>query len=285
MIVRIHATADALGRAAADEAAAELATALARGGEASLVVATGLSQAATLAALASRQDLAWDRITVFHLDEYVGLTAEHPAAFRRYIHERFLTRLPRPPAAFHAIAAEGDAAAECRRLAAVVPRGPFDVVLAVIGENAHLAFNDPPADFTAATPYLVVALDEACRRQQVGEGWFPSLADVPTRAVPISLPPMALISLPCRKRRMIGCLPSWARSRPSPTPWITTPSSGVTGRKPPKSSARCSRLTTRASTSSTARAQIAVIPRAISPPLMRSWPRKKPPAKSLCRSL
>ena len=112
MIVRIHATADALGRAAADQAAAELATALARGGEASLVVATGLSQAATLAALASRQDLAWDRITVFHLDEYVGLTAEHPAAFRRYIHERFLTRLPRHPAAFHAIAAEGDAAAE-----------------------------------------------------------------------------------------------------------------------------------------------------------------------------
>jgi len=195
VIVRIHATADALGRAAADEAAAELAAAVARAGEASLVVATGLSQAATLAALAARTDLAWDRIQVFHLDEYAGLAAEHPAAFRRYIRERFLARLPRPPAAFHAIAAEGDAAAECRRLAAVVPRGPFDVVLAGIGENAHLAFNDPPADFTAADPYLVVALDEACRRQQVGEGWFPALADVPARAVTMSVPRI----LACRR--------------------------------------------------------------------------------------
>jgi N-acetylglucosamine-6-phosphate deacetylase/6-phosphogluconolactonase/glucosamine-6-phosphate isomerase/deaminase len=201
MIVRLHADADALGRAAADEAAGELATALARGGAASLVVATGLSQAATLAALASRADLAWERIHVFHLDEYAGLAADHPAAFRRYIHERFLARLPGPPAAFHPIGAEGDAAAECRRLATLVPAGPFDVVLAGIGENGHLAFNDPPADFAATEPYLVVALDEACRRQQVGEGWFNSLADVPTRAVTMSVPRM----LNCR--RLVAAVP------------------------------------------------------------------------------
>jgi N-acetylglucosamine-6-phosphate deacetylase/6-phosphogluconolactonase/glucosamine-6-phosphate isomerase/deaminase len=201
MIVRLYADAEALGRAAAAEAAGELAAALANGGGASLVVATGLSQAATLAALASRRDLAWERIHVFHLDEYAGLPADHPAAFRRYIRERFLARLPRPPAAFHAIGAEGDAAAECRRLATLVPAGPFDVVLAGIGENGHLAFNDPPADFTARDPYLVVALDEACRRQQVGEGWFGSLADVPTRAVTMSVPRI----LNCR--RLVAAVP------------------------------------------------------------------------------
>ncbi len=201
MIVRLHADADALGRAAADEAAGELAAALAHGGAASLVVATGLSQATTLAALASRTDLAWERIHVFHLDEYAGLPAAHPAAFRRFIHEKFLAWLPRPPAAFHPIGAEGDAAAECRRLATIVPAGPFDVVLAGIGENGHLAFNDPPADFAATEPYLVVALDEACRRQQVGEGWFASLADVPTRAVTMSVPRL----LDCR--RLVAAVP------------------------------------------------------------------------------
>jgi N-acetylglucosamine-6-phosphate deacetylase/6-phosphogluconolactonase/glucosamine-6-phosphate isomerase/deaminase len=201
VIVRVHADAEALGRAAADEAAAELSAALARGGEASLVVATGLSQAATLAALAARPDLAWERIRVFHLDEYVGLPTDHPAAFRRFIHEKFLARLPRPPAGFHAIGAEGDLAAECRRLASLVPEGPFDVVLAGIGENGHLAFNDPPADFAARAPYLVVTLDEACRRQQVGEGWFASLVDVPTRAVTMSVPRI----LNCR--RLVAAVP------------------------------------------------------------------------------
>lgn len=201
MIVRLHADADALGRAAAAEAAGELAAALAQGREASLVVATGLSQAATLAALASRTDLAWERIRVFHLDEYAGLAADHPAAFRRYIRERFLAQLPRPPAAFHAIAPEGDAAAECRRLATLVPAGPFDVVLAGIGENGHLAFNDPPADFAARDPYLVVALDEACRRQQVGEGWFAGIGDVPTHAVTMSVPRI----LNCR--RLVAAVP------------------------------------------------------------------------------
>lgn len=201
MIVRVHADAAALGRAAAAEAAAELTAALARGGEVSLVVATGLSQADTLAALAARTDLAWERVRVFHLDEYVGLPADHPAAFRRYIRERFLGRLPRPPAAFQAIAGDGDAAAECRRLAALAPPGPFDVVLAGIGENGHLAFNDPPADFVTREPYLVVALDEACRRQQVGEGWFGSLAEVPTHAITMSVPRI----LNCR--RLVAAVP------------------------------------------------------------------------------
>jgi N-acetylglucosamine-6-phosphate deacetylase/6-phosphogluconolactonase/glucosamine-6-phosphate isomerase/deaminase len=201
VIVRLHADAEALGQAAAAEAAGELSAALTRGGEATLVVATGLSQAATLAALAARPELAWERIRIFHLDEYAGLSADHPASFRRFIHERFLARLPRAPAAFHAIGAEGDLAAECRRLACLVPEGPFDVVLAGIGENGHLAFNDPPADFAARTPYLVVALDDACRRQQVGEGWFASLADVPTRALTMSVPRI----LDCR--RLVAAVP------------------------------------------------------------------------------
>jgi glucosamine-6-phosphate deaminase len=103
------------------------------------------------------------------------------------LRERFLDRLPRPPAAFHALDGHADPAAECVRLARLVPQGDFDLALVGIGENAHLAFNDPPADFATTEPYIVVPLDDACRRQQVGEGWFPSLADVPTRAISMSV--------------------------------------------------------------------------------------------------
>jgi glucosamine-6-phosphate deaminase len=126
-------------------------------------------------------------VTLFHLDEYVGLPPEHPASFRRYLRERFVARLPTPPAAFHELDGEAEPHAECRRLAALVPAGPFDIALVGIGENGHLAFNDPPADFDATAPYLVVTLDEPCRRQQVGEGWFATLADVPTRAISMSV--------------------------------------------------------------------------------------------------
>jgi len=184
----IHVDRRAMGQAAAAEAAELLRSAVADRGHATLVVATGTSQLEVLAALASAGAIDWGRVTIFHLDEYCGLAPDHPASFRRYLRERFFDLLPMKPAAFHWIAADGDPVAECRRLAGVVPAGDFDLVLCGIGENGHLAFNDPPADFAAADPYLVVALDEACRRQQVGEGWFPALAAVPTHAVSMSIP-------------------------------------------------------------------------------------------------
>ena len=154
---------------------------------ATLVVATGTSQLEVLAALAATPGIAWERVEIFHLDEYCGIPADHPASFRRYLRERFFDVLPAKPAAFHWIAADGDPQAECRRLAGLVPARDFDLVLCGIGENGHLAFNDPPADFEAPEPYLVVPLDEACRRQQVGEGWFPALETVPTQAISMSI--------------------------------------------------------------------------------------------------
>jgi glucosamine-6-phosphate deaminase len=183
----VHSDRGVLGRVVAADAAAAIRSAESDRGQVTVVVATGSSQFEVLSELAAQPDVPWERVTLFHLDEYVGVSPTHAASFRRYLRERFVHRLPTKPAAFHEIDGEADPHAECRRLAAVVPDAPFDVSLVGIGENGHLAFNDPPADFQATEPYLVVSLDEACRRQQVGEGWFGTLADVPTRAISMSV--------------------------------------------------------------------------------------------------
>ncbi len=178
----------ACGRSAAATAALRLRQALAVHGAARLVVATGASQFELLKALTAAPGIDWSRVTAFHLDEYVGLTPDHPASFRGYLRERFVGALPRPLAAFHEL--RGDAAdptAECARVGAELAQAPIDLLLCGIGENGHLAFNDPPADFATEQPYLVVALDDACRRQQVGEGWFATLDDVPTHALSMSI--------------------------------------------------------------------------------------------------
>jgi len=189
MRIVVHEDRPALGTAAAAEAAAVIRATVGERGRAAMVVATGTSQLEVLSALAATAGLPWGAIEIFHLDEYSGLPATHPASFRRYLRERFAEKLPEPPAAFHWIdGAADDPAAECRRLAGLVPAGDFDLMLCGIGENAHLAFNDPPADFAARDPYMVVELDEACRRQQVGEGWFATLAAVPTRAISMTIP-------------------------------------------------------------------------------------------------
>jgi glucosamine-6-phosphate deaminase len=128
----------------------------------------------------------WSRTAFFHLDEYVGLPETHPASFRRYLRERLADRAH--PGAFHFI--EGDAAdpeAECRRVGDLIARQTIDLAFVGIGENGHLAFNDPPADFETTVPYLVVELDEDCRRQQLGEGWFQTLDQVPRRAISMSI--------------------------------------------------------------------------------------------------
>ena len=129
----------------------------------------------------------WTRVTAFHLDEYVGTPITHPASFRKYLWERFVSRLPLPLAAFHYINGEVDAQSECQRVGAIISKHPIDVCFAGIGENGHLAFNDPPADFKTAAPYLVVSLDENCRKQQMGEGWFKMLKQVPAQAISMSI--------------------------------------------------------------------------------------------------
>ena len=175
-----------LGRRAATDGAERVRAAISERGEANVIVATGASQFEMLGELVKAPGVAWDRITFFHLDEYVALPITHPASFRLYLWQRFVSRLSLPPRAFHYLNGEGDPAAEARRVGEIIRRHPIDVAFVGIGENGHLAFNDPPADFETDEPYLVVNLDEACRKQQMGEGWFPTLADVPRQAISMS---------------------------------------------------------------------------------------------------
>ena len=178
---------DKAGAKAADLGARLIRDAIRKRGHANIIVATGASQFETLCHLIAAKSIDWTRVTAFHLDEYVGMPITHPASFRKYLWERFVSRLPLPLAAFHYVNGEGDPAAECRRVGALIRKHPIDVCFAGIGENGHLAFNDPPADFRTSAPYLVVSLDEACRKQQMGEGWFPSLRHVPTQAISMSI--------------------------------------------------------------------------------------------------
>ncbi|MEA3368285.1 MAG: glucosamine-6-phosphate deaminase [Planctomycetota bacterium] len=181
-------TKEQCGEAAAEHAARAIRAALDARGAAAIILATGASQFDMLAALVRAEGIDWLRVTCFHLDEYIGLGASHPASFRRYLKERFVDRLPAPPAAFHYVSGEAsDPQAECRRLGEIVRAHTIDAAMVGIGENGHLAFNDPPADFETTEPYLVVDLDEACRRQQLGEGWFETLGDVPRRAISMSV--------------------------------------------------------------------------------------------------
>ena len=175
------------GAAAATLGAKLIRDAIRKNGKANIIVATGASQFEMIEQLVKEPRIDWTRVTAFHLDEYVGTSITHPASFRKYLWERFVSRLPLPLAAFHYINGEGDAQAECRRVGAIIGKHPIDVCFAGIGENGHLAFNDPPADFKTASPYLVVNLDEACRKQQMGEGWFKTLKQVPQQAISMSI--------------------------------------------------------------------------------------------------
>ncbi|WMS42646.1 glucosamine-6-phosphate deaminase [Acuticoccus sp. MNP-M23] len=182
----VHEDGAALAAAAAAEGAVAIEAAIAKKGAAVVVLATGASQFAMLAELVGT-DIDWGKVTVFHLDEYVGLGTDHPASFRGYLNERFVARVP---ALREFLAVEGDAPdidAEIARLNARLAPLEVDVCFAGIGENCHLAFNDPPANFEVDDPYIVVELDEACRRQQLGEGWFPDLESVPKTAVSMSV--------------------------------------------------------------------------------------------------
>ncbi|MEM7699128.1 MAG: glucosamine-6-phosphate deaminase [Verrucomicrobiota bacterium] len=182
--MQIHTFPDkaSMGRAAAEAGAAVLKETP----NARFIVATGASQFEMLDHLTTL-DLPWSSMTGFHLDEYVGLPITHPASFRAYLWQRFVSQLPLPPQAFHFLNAETAPEAECARVGELLSVAPIDVAFVGIGENGHLAFNDPPADFETDRPYLVVGLDHACREQQVGEGWFPDLESVPDKAISMSI--------------------------------------------------------------------------------------------------
>lgn len=186
--VEVYATNLAMGQAAGQRAVEILQAAVAARGHANLVLATGNSQLTFLQALDQLPGVDWGKIQVFHMDEYAGMKPDHPASFRRFLREKIIDRVH--PADFHGIA--GDAAdlqAECSRYAALLQDHPADLCCLGIGENGHLAFNDPPyADFSDPAWVKIVRLDEKSRRQQVGEGHFPALEDVPTHALTMTIP-------------------------------------------------------------------------------------------------
>ena len=198
MVIKVFNTSAALGEAAADMAAQALTEAIAERGCARLLLSTGASQFDTVKALSAR-DVDWGKVEMFHLDEYIGIPESHPASFRKYLKER-LTPVPLLKKA-HFVNPEAGAGAIIQQLTAEVREAPIDLGLIGVGENAHIAFNDPPADFDTKEAYIVVTLDERCKAQQMGEGWYKSIDEVPKTA--ISMTPYQIMQC----RRIISCVP------------------------------------------------------------------------------
>jgi glucosamine-6-phosphate deaminase len=207
LAVRVHHAQTDLAHDAAVMAQRQLQETLARQGAASAILATGNSQLQFLDALVALGGVDWSRVTLFHMDEYLGIDANHRASFRRYLRERVEARVK--PKQFHYL--EGDALLplkECDRYAKVLAAQPIDLCCLGIGENGHLAFNDPPvADFDDPHPVKLVKLDEACRQQQVGEGHFPTLEAVPQYAFTLTIPTL------CSARRMLCIVPEQRKAR------------------------------------------------------------------------
>lgn len=185
MILKIFDDRVALGNAAAAQAAAAIRRAIARRGQARVVAASAASQFEFLETLTAAPDIDWKQVELFHLDEYIGLPITHPASFCKFLQDRLIaktgiTRL-------HLLNPEEDPAEVLERTSKSISASPIDVSFVGIGENGHLAFNDPPADFETEESYIVVTLDQACRQQQVAEGWFPDLSAVPKQAVSMSV--------------------------------------------------------------------------------------------------
>jgi glucosamine-6-phosphate deaminase len=185
MILQLYENKNSLARAAAKMAATALREAIASRGSARLIAATGVSQFEFLDALTASDGNDWSRVEMFHLDEYIGLPISHPASFRKYLLERLIRKTGITK--YHLLDGDGKVEEIIRRVGRELTAVPVDVAFVGIGENGHLAFNDPPADFETEEPFLVVELDEACRRQQVGESWFADLSEVPRQAITMSM--------------------------------------------------------------------------------------------------
>ena len=185
MILRVLDDKVALGKAAATQAAVAIRGAIAARAQARVIAATGASQFEFLDALTATPGIDWKKVELFHLDEYIGLPESHPASFRKYLRERLIDKTG--IAHHHLMNGEGDPAETIRRTSQAIAAAPIDVAFVGVGENGHLAFNDPPANFETEEPYIIVNLDEPCRRQQVGEGWFKDVSEVPQQAISMSV--------------------------------------------------------------------------------------------------
>jgi glucosamine-6-phosphate deaminase len=184
MVIKLFDNKLEMAKVAAEQAASALREAIQRRGKARIIAATGAAQFEFLEALTALPGIDWKKVEMFHLDEYVGMAASHPASFCRFLRERLIQKTGITN--HHLLSGEKDPGEVIRETTKALNEAPIDVAFVGIGENGHLAFNDPPADFETREPYLVVTLDEACRRQQVGEGWFASLDEVPTLAISMS---------------------------------------------------------------------------------------------------
>jgi len=183
----VYQTSGEMAAAAAGSAAEAIKDAIEAKGRANIILATGASQIEMLGCLTAAEDVDWAKVTMFHLDEYIDLWPDHPARFGKYLRERFVAKVEGLGAA-HFVAGEAEnPQLECERVGRIIAEHPIDAALIGIGENGHLAFNDPPADFETEEPYIIVELDERCRKQQLGEGWFETLEQVPGRAISMSI--------------------------------------------------------------------------------------------------
>ncbi len=185
MLLRVFKNKLSLGQAAAQQAANAIRGAIAERGRARIIAATAASQLEFLDALTKAPGIDWTRVEAFHLDEYIGLPITHPGSFRKMMMEQLVNKTG--ITTYHLL--EGDAqnpSEAIREVGKQLASLPIDIAFLGIGENGHIAFNDPPADFTTEDPYIIVNLDEACRRQQVGEAWFADISQVPTRALSMS---------------------------------------------------------------------------------------------------
>lgn len=185
MVLKVFPDKKSLGDAAAAQAATAIRAAIRDCGTARVVAATAASQAEFLDALVKAPDIDWSRVELFHLDEYIGLPVTHPASFRKMMLELLIHKTGIKH--YHLLDGDADPAEVCERVGRAIASAPIDVEFLGIGENGHIAFNDPPADFGTEKPYLVVNLDEACRRQQVGEAWFADISQVPKQALSMSV--------------------------------------------------------------------------------------------------
>jgi glucosamine-6-phosphate deaminase len=185
VIFRIFEEKMELARAAAGQAATAIRGAIEERGLARIVAATGSSQFEFLEALTATPGIDWQKVELFHLDEYIGIPMTHPASFCKYLQDRLIGKTG--ITVLHMLNGADNPAEVVRRASEAIKSAPIDVAFAGIGENGHLAFNDPPANFETNDPYLIVNLDEACRRQQVGEGWFTDLSTVPSQAISMSV--------------------------------------------------------------------------------------------------
>lgn len=185
MNVRVFSNQRSLSEAAADQAAAAIRKAIQDRGRARIVAATAASQVEFLERLTGTPGIEWRLVEAFHLDEYIGLPITHPGSFRKMFLEQLVNKAG--IINYHLLDGDADAPSVVRRVGQAIASAPIDIVFLGIGENAHLAFNDPPADFETEEPYLIVDLDEACRRQQVGEAWFTDISQVPKQAISMSV--------------------------------------------------------------------------------------------------